>query len=169
MHCKKNRFRKSTAERTTASPWNQAQTRRIRQEEYQQKKELLDTPLRCKILTVTSNPTHHTLKLSISRSFFSSNHLFTSPSHILIDPCQLTPVSISTNKHPHWQELGAKCCEHNLRERLLVSFSLLNQNWRNLSSCFEVRGELQGWEDSFLPAVQHQKNDKTLTDQFTRL
>lgn len=70
MHCKKNRFRKSTAERTTASPWNQAQTRRIRQEEYQQKKELLDTPLRCKILTVTSNPTHHTLKLSISRSFF---------------------------------------------------------------------------------------------------
>ena len=34
----------------------------------------------------------------------------------------------------------------------------------NMSSCFEVRGEWQGWEDSFLPAVQHHKNDKTLTD-----
>ncbi len=63
---------------------------------------------------------HNIFHLSIWQSVFL-NHFFPSPSHLLIDPCQLTLMSISTNKHPHWQEHGTKCCEHNLCKRLLVS------------------------------------------------
>ena len=93
------------------------------------KKELLDTILRCVKYLLSCQTQRITPANCQSHRAFFPNHLFTPPSHILIDPCQLTPVSISTNKHPHWQELGTKCCEHNLRERLLVSFLLLNQYW----------------------------------------
>ena len=112
------------------------------------KKELLDTILRCVKYLLSCQTQRITPANCQSHRAFFPNHLFTPPSHILIDPCQLTPVSISTNKHPHWQELGTKCCEHNLRERLLVSFLLLNQYWSTRMSidmsCCGLRWEVTG-------------------------